>query len=112
MAQNQTQPAATDSVKAEVPGKVPVAPPRVETGELSLPKRIWEGWKRVGLFIGKVNLHVLTFLVYSTVFGFTAIMTIILRRDFLLLRKKKDEKSFWTSLPEPDPSIEKHQRQF
>jgi len=79
---------------------------------LSLLKKMWEGWKRVGLFIGKVNLYILTFIAYWTVFSITAIISRILRRDFLKIRLKAGESSYWAPLPESDFSIEKHQRQF
>ena len=78
----------------------------------SMLKRIWEGWKKIGLFIGKVNLYILTFIIYWTIFSLTAIITQILRRDFLNIRPKKEAGSHWAPLPESDPSIEKHQRQF
>ena len=79
----------------------------------SFLKRLWEGWKRIGLFIGKVNLYVLTFIVYWTVFLVTALIAKMLRRDFLSIRMGKDqENTFWKPLPEADTSIEKHQRQF
>lgn len=80
--------------------------------KLSPPKRIWEAWKRAGLFIGKVNLYILTFIVYWTVFAITSIVSKVLRKDFLAIRIKKGEKSFWARLHETPNTIEGHQRQF
>ena len=83
-----------------------------EPAKQSLLRRFWEGWKRAGLFIGKVNLYVLTFIVFWTVFAVTSIIAALLRRDFLNIRPVKGVSSHWIPLPETEATIESHQRQF
>jgi len=39
----------------------------------ALLKKIWEGWKRVGLFIGNIISSVFLFVFYFTVFALFAI---------------------------------------
>ena len=73
---------------------------------------IWDRWKRAGLFIGKANLYILTFVVYWTVFAITSIIAKVARKDFLKIRVKEGENSYWAPLAENETSMEKHQRQF
>jgi len=75
-------------------------------------KRVWEGWKKVGLFIGKVNLYVLTFVIFWTVFGVTALIAKLLRRDFLMIRSKKGQSGYWVELPSEELSEEEYYHQF
>jgi hypothetical protein len=74
--------------------------------------KFWNGWKRVGLFIGKVNLYILTFVVYWSIFALTSIIAKILRRDFLNIRKTKGMETYWVKIPEIEATMENSKRQF
>lgn len=75
-----------------------------------LLKRIWESWKRLGMGLGKVNLYIVLFIIYWTVFAITAIIAKILGRDWLELKAKT--KNYWHEHPEPANVKDEHYRQF
>lgn len=78
----------------------------------SLFKSLWDGWKKVGLFLGKVNLYIVTFIIYWTVFAITALILKLMRKDFLAVKWTEKEKSYWVPLPPNDKAIERHYKQF
>ena len=77
-----------------------------------LARRLWEGWKRFGMAVAKVNLYVLTFVIYWTVFAVTAVTSKVLRRDWLEIKNNGGE--LWRPLPQSkqDADLNRHYRQF
>ena len=77
-----------------------------------LAGRLWEAWKRFGMAVAKVNLYVLTFVIYWTVFAVTAVTATVLRRDWLEI--KNHGKELWHPLPQHEETtdISRHCRQF
>jgi len=82
-----------------------------ETAERpGLGKRVIEAWKRFGMAIAKVNLYVLVFIIYWTVFAVTALIAKLLGRDWLEVKSRRKE--LWHPLPQPPESDEGYYRQF
>lgn len=75
-------------------------------------KFLWDAWKRAGIFLAKVNLYIVTFLIYWSVFAVTALIIKLMRKDFLAIGQQAKEESYWTPLPSPDNSLERYYKQF
>lgn len=69
-------------------------------------------WKRFAHVLGVVNTHLVLFVTYWVVFGIVAVVLKLLRKDYLRLRWKGRDGSYWLDR-EPDvDSIERARYQF
>ena len=76
----------------------------------ALAMRLWEGWKRFGMAVAKVNLYVLVFIIYCSMFAVTAIIVKVLQRDWLQIRHS--DREFWCAIPPKQPGMDQFYRQF
>lgn len=83
-----------------------------EKEQKSFFKSLWDWWKNTARFFGKVNLYIATFIIYWTVFAITALILKLIRKDFLAVRGREKEESYWVPLHPHDKGIERHYKQF
>ncbi len=92
------------------PWELPRFRNRAERAKSALSRRLWEGWKRFGMALAKVNLYILLFIIYWTVFAATAVIAKVLSRDWL--RVKLDPRRIWHTMPPAPTDKEEFYRQF
>ena len=92
------------------PFELPIFRDGVKKKKSALAARLWEAWKRFGMAVAKVNLYVLVFVIFWTIFAVTAVIVKLLRRDWLQI--KHPEREFWHPIPHEQPDMNKCYRQF
>lgn len=70
---------------------------------------IWNGWKKFGRLLGRVNTEIILFIFYFLIFTPVGLISMIFRHDPLNLRLKK--KSNWNDVTIGPFDIEKAKRQ-
>lgn len=73
---------------------------------------LWENWKRVARFIGKVNSYILLFIFYFIFIGITSLIIQLFRVDILKKRIIEGGDTFWIPKEWRDEDLERIKRQF